>query len=299
MIKEYWKKNHSLKEYNTWRVGGNAEYFYQPTDFDQLKNSYLYALKNAIPISILGEGSNVLISDLGIEGLVLSLKSFNHISSYENSDYFYLEAQAGVSKTQLLKAFLEKELSPALLFAGLPGNLAGGIVMNAGVSTNISPHEFSQIVDSFEVLKPSGELVTYSHNQINWSYRQTTGWQPGIIISAQLKWPLKKEINIKDTLKTLNRKRLLSQPLDKPSCGSVFTNPKEKNVYAGKLIEDLGLKGFRIGKAEVSTKHANFIVTEKGATASDVKKIIEHIILVVKEATGYQLKPEVVLMGRW
>lgn len=188
--------------------------------------------------------------------------------------------------------------------SGIPGDVGGGIVMNAGISENFKPREFVEIVESFEVLKwnPKGEglefeVKTYNANEITWSYRHCSGWQPGFILSAVLSWPNQPNEEITEQVKQAMDLRRLKQPLDKPSCGSVFVNPP--NNKSGALIESCGLKGFTVGGAQVSNKHANFIVNTGSATASDVHQVIEHVKATVLKEHQIQLHTEVVYLGDW
>lgn len=212
----------------------------------------------------------------------------------------YIKAEAGTKKSEILKLFLKRNLSPALFLAGLPGDVAGGVVMNAGVAEKIIPREFVEIVEEFEVLKYEGDqvkVVKYCNQEIEWEYRHTNGWQPGVIVSVTLSWKLEPDNEIREKVKLANQIRLQKQPLKQPSCGSTFRNPDGDK--AGRLIEQAGLKGFKIGGAQVSEKHANFIVTEEGATAKDIKRLMDHIINTVQQKFGIQLQSEVIPLGEW
>jgi len=169
--------------------------------------------------------------------------------------------------------------------------------MNAGVGEDRRPKEFCEIVDWVSVLRENGELVTIEAKDLQWSYRSCKGWQPGIIYEVGLKWNLIPDLQIMNKMKESTRLRLSKQPLDKPSCGSVFRNPLP--LTAGGLIDLTGLKGFKVGGAEVSLKHANFIVTEKGATAADVDQLIKYVQGTVNKKHNVELKTEIVYLGNW
>lgn len=288
-----------LADYTSWTVGGSADYFCLPTNETELEKALNFARELKIPWTILGGGTNVLVSDEGIEGLVICLRRFSGIQVAEKDGRLVIEAFSGTAKSELLKTFLKNQLEPALFLAGLPGDIGGGIVMNAGVAEQISPREFHEIVDWIEVLKPEGSdfrRQVYRKEDVRWSYRHSQGWQPGIVTRVGLSWKLERDPSILEKVRQANRVRLSKQPLDLPSCGSVFVNPPGHK--AAQLIDGLGLKGFQVGGAQVSPKHANFIVNVGGATAKDIRKVIEHVRTTVEAKTGVQLKTEVVFLGR-
>lgn len=288
-----------LADYTSWTVGGSADYFCLPTNETELEKALTFARELKIPWTILGGGTNVLISDDGVEGLVICLRRFSGIQAGEKDGRLVIEALSGTAKSELLKAFLKNQLAPALFLAGLPGDIGGGIVMNAGVSEQISPREFHEIVDWIEILRPEGgefRRQVYRKEDVQWSYRHSTGWQPGIVTRVGLSWKLDRDPSILEKVRQANRVRLSKQPLDLPSCGSVFVNPPGHK--AAQLIDGSGLKGYQVGGAQVSLKHANFIVNVGGATAKDIRQVIEHVRKAVEAKTGVQLKTEVVFLGR-
>ncbi len=311
-----------LHPITSWLVGGSADLLAQPVNMDQLREAYAWGLAQKIPVTVLGGGTNVLISDRGIRGLTIALRKFssalvatsapsagsaahqvggrasNAAAINESSGpRLEIEALSGTSKSELLKIFLKHKLEPALFLAGLPGDVGGGIAMNAGVSEAMSPREFVELTDWVEVLKPDGGVSRYSRADLQWSYRHCTGWQPGIITRVGLSWPLEPSADVLDRVRAANKVRLSKQPLDLPSCGSVFINPVGHK--AGQLIESAGLKGFAIGGAQVSTKHANFIVNTGGATATEIHQVISHVQQTVLSKTSVELKTEVVYLGEW
>ena len=297
-IENHFIKNQSLKAFNSWKVGGTAELFFEPKQFEELQSAYLYASKNKIPVTVISQGTNVLVSDQGIAGLTLCLRSFKkQIDFLEDSNFLKFNVFSGTTKSELAKIFLQNKMAPALFLTGLPGDVGGGIVMNAGVSEAIIPREFGEIIDWIRVLKPSGEVVTLAHYQIDWRYRSTNGWQPGIIFEAGIKWPKQEDPDVMMKVKLATKNRLTRQPLDKPSGGSTFRNPP--GAKAGQLIEQAGLKGKKIGGAQVSEKHANFIVTEPSAKASDIHELILFVQETVKFKFQIDLHTEVVYVGRW
>lgn len=293
------KENHSLRLLNSWKIGGNAEYFCSPESIDDCKTAHQWAKDNKKDITYLGLGSNVLISDDGIPGLVICTRKLKSIEVKEQSekDLLQIECLAGTGKMELLKVFLKYNLSPALMFAGIPGDIGGGIAMNAGIAEKIEPREFCEVIEWVEVLRDN-EIKRFSNTDLEWSYRICKGWQPGMIVKAGIAWPLSQsDPDIKQKVRTANKNRLTKQPLDKPSCGSVFVNPLPH--YSGQLIEELGLKGHQIGDAQISEKHANFIVNLGEAKAQDVKALIDLVKTKVKSEKNIDLKTEVRFLGNW
>lgn len=293
-----WQRNVSLSSRTFWKIGGEAEFFIEPENIEELREGYLKAQKQNLSTTVLGGGTNVLVSDRGISGLVISTRKLNHVSTDERENTLYIRAQAGVQKSELTKIYLRKKLDPALFLCGLPGDVGGGVVMNAGVSEMITPREFCEITHSIDVLRPTGEIQTLLKEDLVWTYRKSEGWQEGIIVGAVFKWPLKENPNVMNLVREATRRRLERQPLHQPSCGSTFKNPS-KNQSAGSLIERAGLKGFQIGQAQISHKHANFIVNLGGAKAMDVHHIIKHIQKTVFEKFSIELETEVRYLGLW
>lgn len=279
----------------SWQVGGPAEYLGLPRTVEEISLCQEWAKTKGFKLHILGGGSNVLISDEGLCGLTLCLKNLVGVEILSTSPKLELSVMAGTGKSELLKIFLKHKLAPALFLAGLPGDVGGGVVMNAGVAESFVPREFTEITSWIEVLKPDGSLKRYSHADLQWRYRHSSGWQPGIIVRVGISWPAEPNDEILAKVKEANRVRLQKQPLDSPSCGSVFVNPPGHK--AAQLIDASGLKGFSVGGAQVSTKHANFIINTGQAKASDIKSVIAHVKKSVKEKTGVDLQTEVVFMG--
>ncbi len=292
-------KNQSLRELNTWLVGGKAEHLCFPESEGDIREALTLAKKNQWPVTVLSGGSNVLISDDGIEGLVINLKKFSGLDISSESETLRVVAKSGTSKSELLKLFLKERLAPAIFLAGIPGDVGGGVVMNAGVAESISPREFTEITESFTVIPfddPSA-THTYQHDDVQWSYRHCRGWQAGVITTATLCWPRQKREDILTVVREANKIRLQKQPLDLPSCGSVFVNPPGHK--AAQLTQSCGLKGFQIGDAQVSLKHANFIVNLGRATASEIWSVIRHVQETVQSQTGVKLTTEVLRLGKW
>ncbi len=290
-------QNVNLAEYTSWLIGGAAEYFCLPQTIDELKEAIEYSKRNQLKITILGGGSNVLISDAGILGLTICLRKFSQTTIKTANDNLYVETLSGTSKSELLKIFLKYKSTPALFLAGLPGDVGGGVVMNAGVAENFEPREFMQLVDWIEVIDLDLKIHRLQKSDLKISYRHTDGWQPYIITKVAISWPIEGDSGLLQKVKDANLARLSKQPLDLPSCGSVFKNPEGHK--AAKLIDDCGLKGFQIGDAQASKKHSNFIVNLNKATATDTWSVIKHVQKTVFELKQIQLSTEVVRLGEW
>jgi UDP-N-acetylmuramate dehydrogenase len=182
-------KKVKLAPSTSWLVGGEAEFFSEPESVKDLKKTIVEAQKDKIPITVLGGGTNVLISDDGIKGLVISLKKLSGIEILPKQGFLNFWALAGTTKSELLKVFLKHKLSPAKMLAGLPGQVGGGVVMNAGVSEKLNPREFFEIVEAVEVLRPNGTLEIISVKNLKWDYRHCEGWKPGIITRVKFCGP--------------------------------------------------------------------------------------------------------------
>ena len=277
-------------------MGGEADYFCQPENKEELQEALLWAEEKSLPVTALGKGTNVLISDSGVEGLVISTENLSRLDFQSDGEILKIESEAGVLKSRLMVVFRKHMLAPALFLSGLPGDVGGGVVMNAGIRTDINPKEFSQIVKSFEVITPQG-LKLYNKKDITWGYRHTKGWAKGLIYKVNFEWPLKPVKDLNQKIKDLLKKRRQTQPLGEANCGSVFKNPYPQ--HAGKLIEDSDLKGLEKGDAFISPKHGNFIINREQARAEDIDYLIKTIQQTVKQKFDISLETEVHYLGRW
>ncbi len=299
------RTNVSLASITSWQVGGPADFYAEPTTDAELEAALRYGFENRLPISFLGGGTNVLVSDRGVRGLVIALRKFSGAKTSEVGNRFQIVALAGTSKSELLKIFLKSKLEPAIFLAGIPGDVGGGVVMNAGIGEKIAPREFVEITDQIEVLRwsPFGAAEFKVERQIipakslKWSYRHCEGWRPGVITKVWLSWPMVPRADVLERVRAANQVRLQKQPLDMPSCGSVFVNPP--GTSSGRVIEESGLKGFSVGGAKVSEKHANFIVNTGGATAEDIRAVILEVQKKVRANKGIDLKTEVIMIGEF
>ena len=290
-------RDYPLSRINSWKVGGDADFFCQPENKEDTLSILEWAKKKNLPVHFLGRGTNVLISDRGVTGLVIGLQKLNTYKEWQEQGRLCISALTGVSKAQIMQVFLRHQLAPALFLCGLPGDVGGGVVMNAGVGQDISPREFKDIVDWVKVIR-NNKVIFIKGKDIKWKYRFSAGWEPGLIYEVGMSWPIEPLLNLPLRLKDMALKRTKSQPLHSASCGSVFKNPLT-GEKSGALIDRCGLKGYQIGQACVSKKHANFIVNMGGARAEDIHNLIQHIQQTVKSRYGILLEPEVKYMGRW
>lgn len=282
-------KNEPMKNHTTFKIGGAADEFCQAKSAEEIKELVEYAENKKIPYFVMGNGSNVLVSDSGIRGLVINISS--DFSSYEITGDV-IRAQSGALLGTLAKAALSAELSGMEFASGIPGSLGGAIYMNAGAYGG----QMSDIVKSVTYLE-KGEIKKIDKG-FGFGYRKSLFADLGaIVLEAELQLKKGDSGEIKAKMEDYKNRRNEKQPLNMPSAGSVFKRPEGN--FAGKLIEDAGLKGYKIGGAMVSEKHAGFIVNTGNAKASDVVALIEYIKKTVKEKFGVELETEVKLEGEF
>ncbi len=280
-----------LAEYTSYRVGGKAEWFAQPHNLQQLQEIFSWWQGEKCPLTLLGAGSNLLISDQGLPGLVISTRYLR--SSAFDLDSYQITAAAGEPLPKLAWRAAKRGWQGLEWAVGIPGTVGGAVVMNAGAHTSC----IADCLLSVLVLNPDGSMETLTKEQLGYSYR-TSALQgtERLVVSATFKLNpgfASEEIMALTTHNLHHRKN--TQPYDKPSCGSVFRNPKP--YAAGWLIEQKGLKGYRIGEAEVSQRHANFILNRGQAKAEDIFRLISHVQEEVYRAWSLLLEPEVKILG--
>lgn len=278
------KENVELNKFTTYKVGGVARAFVYPKNTDKLIMLLKKLNEDNVKYKVLGFGSNVIFSDLAYDGIIIKLDAFDEVTI----DDTIITAGAGVSLVKLsFKA--QKEGLTGLEFAsGIPGSVGGAVFMNAGAYKS----DMGYIVSEIKVLTPELEVKTLYNKDLNYKYRSSfLQSNPNYIcLEATLVLRHGDKNAIKEVIETRRQKRLMNQPLEFPSAGSVFRNPT--GDFAGRLIEECGLKGYKIGGAKVSEKHANFIVNAGGATASDVRNLINYVHDKVMDRTGINLKVE-------
>lgn len=280
--------NESLASYTSWRVGGIADKFYQPADKADLI-CVVQNLPENEPLFWMGLGSNLLIRDGGIRGTVINTK--NRLKICERIDDETIYVEAGVPCALVAKFCAEQGLVGAEFLAGIPGTMGGALKMNAGAFGG----ETWEIVQTVEMLNRRGEVFTKSANEFEVSYRHVNLKNDEWFLATTLKLKRGDTSESQQNIKALLAKRANSQPTNQPSCGSVFKNPE--NDFAARLIEVTGLKVFKIGGAQVSEKHANFIINVGGAMADDIEKMIAYVQAQVMQKHGILLQTEVCIVG--
>lgn len=283
------KTNEPMKNHTSFKIGGPADYFVCVKNAEQLTAVVKKAKELNIPFFILGKGSNLLVSDKGIEGVVICLNNLCEIKASGNR----ITAGAGVTVANLCRAALENSLTGLEFAYGIPGTVGGGLYMNAGAYGG----EMSQVVKKATVLKENGEIAVLDISEMNLGYRTSIfKTEKMIILSVEFELSNGNREDIKANMENYFAKRKDKQPLEYPSAGSTFKRPE--GHFAGALIENNGLKGFSVGGAKVSEKHAGFVINYDNATANDVKKLVEEIQKIVKEKNNVDLETEVVFTGR-
>ncbi len=278
--------NVSLARYNTWGVGGEAECVFRPIDIEDL-SQFLATIDSQVPVTWLGLGSNVLIRDGGISGVVIITQGC--LNQFEFKEHGVVSAQAGVPCAKLARATAGKQLTGIEFMAGIPGTVGGALAMNAGAFGG----QTWDYVTSVQAINRAGEIRTRLPSEYQIAYRTVTSPEPEWFVSAQFK--LQERTGKIVSIKELLQQRADTQPIGKKNCGSVFKNPP--GHHAAKLIEQCHLKGHAIGGARISSKHANFIINDADASAADIEKLISYTKNTVLERCGIELMPEVKILG--
>ena len=280
--------NESLAKYTSWRTGGPADRLYIPFDRQDLID-FIAALPDAEPVFWMGLGSNLLVRDGGIRGTVINTKGRLKEMRLNVDGTVYVEA--GVPCAHVARYCGEQGLTGAEFLAGIPGTMGGALKMNAGAFGG----ETWAIVKNVEMLNRTGEVKRRNPQDFEVSYRSVKGVENEWFLAANLTLQPGDTAASQQQIKDLLEKRAKTQPTNQPSCGSVFKNPK--GDYAARLIEQTGLKGYAIGGACVSEKHANFIVNTGKATAADIESLCKYVQMKVKEKQGVELQTEVCMVG--
>jgi UDP-N-acetylmuramate dehydrogenase len=275
-----------LAKYTSMRVGGPVDYYIEPADKEDLRNVARFFRRHDFRFMMIGRGSNLLVSDEGFRGAAINVE---HGISGIRVEGAFVTAEAGASLAKLVEFCIQNGFSGMEWAAGIPGTVGGGIIMNAGAHGS----EMADALVDVEILRDDG-LQTVAKNQAGFSYRRS-GFNRDIILSARFQFPKGDREAMHQKRRELIHRRNASQPVNLPNSGSMFKNPP--GTYAAKLIEQAGLKGKRVGRAQISEKHANFIVNLGGATAADVVTLLELARRTVHQNTGILLELEVKLIG--
>ncbi len=283
--------NAPLNKYSWLGVGGNAECMFIPQDIEDLVNFLKKKPKN-IPIFVLGAGSNTLIRDGGIDGITIKFsKNFEKIERIMNQPI--ISAGAGASDVSVANFALKNMISGFEFLYGIPGSIGGATIINAGAYGS----EISQILQSVDIIRHSGEAITVSKEELGYSYRKSRAEQDWIVVRAVLKGNFGDPMSIKNLMKEIQIKRSHSQPINMKTCGSTFKNPKHHKAWH--LIEDSGCCGLKVGGAIISHLHCNFIVNDGSATATDIEELIKSVKARVYKHTSIMLEEEVVIVGKY
>ena len=276
-----------MSRHTSWRAGGPADVFFVPASVEDLA-TFLQELDRDTPIFWHGVGSNLLVRDGGFRGVVVSATKM--LRDLERVDSFLVRAGAGLPCTQLARQCIRWGLGPSEFFAGIPGTVGGALAMNAGAHGG----ETWERVESVRTIDRDGEIHERAPAEYTVGYRSVTGPANEWFLEATFRFDPEVTPSM-ETMKTMLERRRTTQPLGLPSCGSVFRNPP--GDFSARLIEAAGLKGYRIGGAEVSEKHANFIINRDEATATDIEELIEHVRQTVRDEHGVELVHEVRIVG--
>lgn len=284
-------KEEPMKKHTTFRVGGNADYFIVPKTIEEVKNVVALCKETDMPYYILGNGSNLLVSDKGYRGVIIQIyKEMNEICIEGDQ----IKVQAGALLSKIGSAALEAGLTGFEFASGIPGTIGGAVVMNAGAYGG----EMKDVLEEVTALTPEGEAIVLRKEELELGYRTSIiAKKDYIVLEAKLKLEKGEKDAIKGRMDELKLQRTTKQPLEYPSAGSTFKRPE--GYFAGKLIQDSGLRGYRIGGAQVSEKHCGFVINREDATASDLYALFQHIKAVVKEKFQVEMELEVELIGEF
>ena len=278
-----------MTKHTSFHIGGPAELMAQPQSEAELQSLLLKAAEAAVPVTLVGNGSNLLVRDKGIRGLVIKLGSMLRDIRVSGN---VLTFGSGVSLAQASKKAAELGLSGMEFAVGIPGSIGGAVYMNAGAYDG----EMSKVVKSVRVMDASGEVSELSAGELDFGYRHSALQGSGkIVTSVTVELAAGDKQAIAEKMADFSNRRITKQPLELPSAGSMFKRPP--GYFAGTLIDQTGLKGYTVGGAQVSTKHAGFVVNIGGATAADVLQLISDVQEKVFAAHGVHLEPEVLVLG--
>ncbi len=291
MSEEQVKTEEPMKNHTTFRVGGPAEFFVMPRTAEEVKKVIDLCRRESFPYYIIGNGSNLLVSDQGYRGVVLQIyKEMSYIEVEEN----VVVAQAGALLSAIANKALENGLTGFEFAAGIPGTLGGACVMNAGAYGG----EMKDVLEEVTVLTEEGEVLTIPKENLELGYRTSIIARKGYtVLEARIQLRGGEKEAIKSLMEELKDKRVSKQPLEYPSAGSTFKRPE--GYFAGKLIQDAGLRGFSVGGAQVSEKHCGFVINRENATAADVAELMRQVSARVEEEFGVKLEPEVKRLGEF
>lgn len=280
-----------MSGHTTFRVGGPADFFVTPEKEEQVREAVFAFRQAGVPFYIVGNGSNLLVGDRGYRGGIIQIfKKMNRISACD----LQLRAQAGALLSKIASEALNRGLTGFEFASGIPGTLGGAVMMNAGAYGG----EMKQVLTRARVLKVSGEIVEVPAEEMNLGYRSSIfAKNRDVILSADIRLEPGESEQIRKRMDELREQRTAKQPLEYPSAGSTFKRPE--GYFAGKLIEDAGLRGFQVGGAQVSMKHCGFVINKEHAAAKDILSLMEQVSDKVFTRFGVHLEPEVKILGEF
>ncbi|MCL1914639.1 MAG: UDP-N-acetylmuramate dehydrogenase [Eubacteriaceae bacterium] len=283
--------NEHMSKHTSFKTGGLADIYLLPTSKSSLLSCIRVLKEEGVPFYVIGNATNIVVSDEGIQGAVISTRKMGAISI----DGQRMHAESGASLKSMSMRALESSLSKMEWAFGIPGSVGGAVSMNAGAYGT----EAKDVVESVEVLGPNMETSILLNEQMDFGYRASAVFDKGLLVlSATFLLEKAPQNKIKELMDTLSEARRSRQPIELPSAGSVFKRPKEEGMYAAKLIEDAGLKGCQIGGAMVSPKHSGFIVNVGNATTNDIARLVDHVQKTVFEKFQIELETEIKFIGR-
>lgn len=287
--------NEPMSRHTSFRIGGPADVFAVPRDRSDLSLLIRETAARKLPVFILGAGTNLLVRDGGLRGVVISMERISGIKEERRyrsigGMYCVVRVEAGAMLPRLLGFAAERGLSGLEFAAGIPGTVGGAVCMNAGTSKG----EIGDVIDSVTMLSPSEEVIK-TREEMEFGYRRASIPAGHVVVEARLVLRLDDTERIKVRVQDILKRRQQTQPITLPNAGSIFKNPLDE--AAGRLIEKAGLKGAAVGDAEVSERHANFIVNKGGAKAGDVIRLMEMVQARVLEVHGVRLEPEIKIIG--
>lgn len=280
-----------MKKHTTFRVGGNADFFVMPQSASEVKAIVELCKSAEMPYYILGNGSNLLVSDAGYRGVIIQIyKEMNRIEVIGEN----IRVQAGALLSRVGNVALENELTGFEFAAGIPGTVGGAVVMNAGAYGG----EMKDIIVNATVLTQAGEVLTLNKEELELGYRTSVIAKKGyVVLEAEYQLQKGDKEAIRARMDELKVQRVTKQPLEYPSAGSTFKRPE--GYFAGKLIQDAGLRGFQVGGAQVSEKHCGFVINKDQATAADIMELMRQVSEKVMQEFGVRLEPEVKTLGEF
>lgn len=287
--------NESMAKHTTFRIGGPVDCFVTPETMEQVKEVVQFAKEENIPFYVIGNGSNILVGDQGYRGIIIQIgKQMSKIELEHQGDEWYVEAEAGVMLSKLAMTIANQGLTGFEFAAGIPGTLGGAITMNAGAYGGEIKDHIVQAV----VMNQKGEIRTRTKEELNLSYRHSVIQDENeIVLCARFQFSEGDKETILAEIKELNMKRKEKQPLEYPSAGSTFKRPE--GYFAGKLIMDANLRGYRVGDIMVAEKHCGFVINVGDGTAKQVRQLINDVQEKVYQQFGVTLEPEVRFVGEF